>query len=120
MSEIDRERVRHVARLARLELSEEEVDRLSEELGRVLSRFRELEEAEVDAAGDGAAEGGPAEVSGGEPEAGGCGLRPDRAESDSLARQPADLAPEWEDGLFLVPRLEALGDDGGDGDGGGG
>lgn len=109
MSEIDPEQVRHVARLARLELSDEEVDRLSEELGRVLSRFRELEEAEEDGGGDGTGEDPAADAPGAEPEAGGPGLRPDRPDADTLARGPGELAPEWEDGFFLVPRLRALG-----------
>lgn len=114
MSEIDREQVRHVARLARLELSEEEVDRLSDELGRVLSRFRELEEAEVDGAGHGS--GGESAGESADVEAGtvGSGLRPDEPDADPLARGAGELAPEWEDGFFLVPRLRALGDDAGD------
>jgi len=109
MSEIDREQVRRVARLARLELSEEEVDRLAGDLERVLSRFRALEEAED--AGASAEEDGP--DAGG----GGSGLRPDRPDPDPLARGPEELAPEWRDGFFLVPRLEGVS---GDGDGSGG
>ena len=86
MSEIDREQVRHVARLARLELSEEEVDRLSDELGRVLSRFRELEEAEVDGTGHGTGEEPAGESPGVEAETDGSGLRPDEPDADPLAR----------------------------------
>ncbi|MDP2496387.1 MAG: hypothetical protein Q8W44_00205 [Candidatus Palauibacterales bacterium] len=114
MSEIDREQVRHVARLARLELSGEEVDRLADELGRVLSRFRELEEAEVDGAGPGTGEEPAGESADVEAEGDGSGLRPDEPDADPLARGPGELAPEWEDGFFLVPRLRALGDDAGD------
>ena len=115
MSEIDREQVRHVARLARLQLSEEEVDRLSDELERVLSRFRELEEAEVDGTGHGTGEEPAGASPGVEPETDGSGLRPDEPDADPLARGPGELAPEWKDGFFLVPRLRALGDDVGDG-----
>lgn len=118
MSEIDRQQVRHVARLARLDLSEAEVERLAEELGRVLSRFRELEAAEEDDLGAGGGDD-PAD----EAPAGGSGLRPDRPDADRLARSPGELAPEWDDGFFLVPRLETLGggpEDAGDaGDAGG-
>lgn len=39
---IDREQVLHVARLARLELSEEEVGRMSEELSSVLGHIEKL------------------------------------------------------------------------------
>lgn len=124
MSEIDAEQVRHVARLARLELSDGEVDRLSEELGRVLARFRELEEAEEGGEEDGD-EGGTGEepaagAPGAGPEARGSELRPDRPDADSLARGAGQLAPEWEDGFFLVPRLGALGDGSGDAGGNGG
>ena len=114
MSEIDREQVRHVARLARLELSGEEVDRLSDELGRVLSRFRELEEAEVEGTGHGTGEESAGESADVEAGGDGSGLRPDEPDADPLARGPGELAPEWEDGFFLVPRLRALGDDAGD------
>lgn len=100
MSEIDREQVRQVARLARLELSEEEVERLAGEMGRVLSRFAELEAAE---------EGDDGEEPVADGDGADRGLRPDRPDADPLARDPAEMAPEWEDGHFLVPRLEALG-----------
>jgi len=39
---IDREQVLHVARLARLELSEEETERMSEELSKVLGHIEKL------------------------------------------------------------------------------
>lgn len=124
MSEIDPDQARHVARLARLRLTDDEVERLSEELGRVLARFRELEEAEVDGEEDGTGDEPGARTPGGmpdgEPEAGGSGLRPDRPDADPLARGPGQLAPEWDDGFFLVPRLGALGDDPGDAGGSGG
>ena len=42
---IDREQVLHVARLARLELSDEEVGRMSEELSSVLGPHREARRA---------------------------------------------------------------------------
>lgn len=47
---IDRDQVLHVARLARLELSEDEVKRMAEELSKVLQhvdRVRELDLADV-------------------------------------------------------------------------
>jgi aspartyl-tRNA(Asn)/glutamyl-tRNA(Gln) amidotransferase subunit C len=39
---IDAERVRHVARLARLELTEEEVRRAGEELGKILAYVEQI------------------------------------------------------------------------------
>jgi len=46
---IDREQVLHVARLARLELSDEETDRMSQELSKVLAHVEKL--GELDLAG---------------------------------------------------------------------
>jgi aspartyl-tRNA(Asn)/glutamyl-tRNA(Gln) amidotransferase subunit C len=45
---IDREQVRHVARLARLELSEEEVDRMAAELAGVLEHIERIAELDLD------------------------------------------------------------------------
>lgn len=123
MSEIDRETVLRVARLARLELSGDEAERLADEMEEVLSRFRELEAAEAadgdvageEAGGDGNAAAGPSPEA---PEDADSALRPDRPDADPLARQPGEMAPEWEDGFFLVPRLPALGEAAGDAGGG--
>jgi len=41
---ITREEVLHIAKLAKLELSEEEVELFREQLGRILEYFRKLEE----------------------------------------------------------------------------
>jgi aspartyl-tRNA(Asn)/glutamyl-tRNA(Gln) amidotransferase subunit C len=45
---IDREQVLHVARLARLELTEEEVARMSEELSKVLDSIEKIGELDLD------------------------------------------------------------------------
>ena len=45
---IDREQVRHVARLARLRLSEEEVDRMAAELAGVLAHIATIDELDLD------------------------------------------------------------------------
>ena len=45
---IDREQVLHVARLARLELSDAEVERMSEELSRVLGHVEKIEQLDLD------------------------------------------------------------------------
>ncbi len=46
---IDREQVMHVARLARLSLSEEEVTRMTEELSHVLDHVERIAELDLDA-----------------------------------------------------------------------
>lgn len=45
---IDREQVLHVARLARLELSDEEVERMTEELSRILEHVDHMAELDLD------------------------------------------------------------------------
>ena len=45
---IDREQVLHVARLARLELSEDEVERMSGELTGILSHIEKIGELDLD------------------------------------------------------------------------
>ena len=95
---IDREQVLHVARLARLELTEQEVERISEELSHVLDHIEKI--GELDLAGV------PptthvVEVSN--------ALRPDEPES-SLPRDAAlESAPAGADGGFLVPSPQAGG-----------
>src|ERR1039458_10562533 len=46
---IEREEVRHVARLARLQLSDEEVDRIAVELASVLEHIATIEQLDLDA-----------------------------------------------------------------------
>jgi aspartyl-tRNA(Asn)/glutamyl-tRNA(Gln) amidotransferase subunit C len=45
---IDREQVLHVARLARLKLSEEEVERMSGELSTILDHIEKIDELDLD------------------------------------------------------------------------
>lgn len=96
---ISRSDVVHVARLARLSLSEEEVDRFARQLGAVLDHAADLET--LDLAGL-APTAHPFPLSN--------VLRPDVV-SPSLDRaEVLAAAPEVEDGRFVVPRIlgEAL------------
>jgi aspartyl-tRNA(Asn)/glutamyl-tRNA(Gln) amidotransferase subunit C len=45
---ISREEVLHIAKLAKLELTEEEVELFQEQLGKILEYFRKLEEVDTD------------------------------------------------------------------------
>jgi aspartyl-tRNA(Asn)/glutamyl-tRNA(Gln) amidotransferase subunit C len=45
---LEREQVEHVARLARLELTDAEVDRMASELSKVLDHFSKIRELELD------------------------------------------------------------------------
>lgn len=85
------EDVRHIARLARLELTEEEVERFRRELSTILDYVEKLEEVE---AGSAAEPPGPDQP-----------LREDAlVEWVDLAPLHA-AAPDFEAGFFRVPRV---------------
>ncbi|MDX6655321.1 MAG: aspartyl-tRNA(Asn)/glutamyl-tRNA(Gln) amidotransferase subunit [Solirubrobacteraceae bacterium] len=93
---IDREQVLHVARLARLELSEDEVGRMTTELSKVLDHIEKIGELDL--------EGVP--VTSHVVEVGGA-LRPDEPQP-SLPRDVAlASAPDVADGGFRVPSPQA-------------
>lgn len=91
--------VRRIARLARLSLEDEDIQRLAEDMAVVLDHFEEIDEA-VAASAQGIRERGLAERT-----------RPDEPGSDPLLSPPSALAPDWRDGFFVVPSLEALRED---------
>jgi aspartyl-tRNA(Asn)/glutamyl-tRNA(Gln) amidotransferase subunit C len=95
---IDREQVLHVARLARLELSEEEVARMSEELSDVLGHIEKI--GELDLAGV-----PPTTHVVEVPSA----LRPDEPEPSLPLEVALASAPAVADGGFLVPSPQAGG-----------
>lgn len=101
MARIDETDVRHVARLARLELDESEVARLTRELEGVLAHMDRIAGLELEPAGPDPEGRGLTPV-----------LRPDRPDADPLAFGPEAMAPDWRDGFFVVPRLAALGERG--------
>jgi aspartyl-tRNA(Asn)/glutamyl-tRNA(Gln) amidotransferase subunit C len=90
---IGREEVLHVAKLAELAVKDEELGRLVEQLNRIVDYVAQLNEVPA----DGMAEPflpGPTAAK----------LREDVPGSDPLDRPPAELAPEFREGFFLVPR----------------
>ena len=93
---IDREQVLHVAKLARLELSDDEVERMAGELSGVMAHIDKIGELDLD--------GVPptthvVEVAN--------ALRPDEPRP-SLPREVAlEQAPATQDGGFLVPSPQA-------------
>jgi aspartyl-tRNA(Asn)/glutamyl-tRNA(Gln) amidotransferase subunit C len=93
---IDREQVLHVARLARLELTDEEVERMSQELSAVLDHIQVISELDLD--------GVPptthvVEVSN--------ALRPDVVEPSLAPEIALANAPAVADGGFRVPSPQA-------------
>jgi aspartyl-tRNA(Asn)/glutamyl-tRNA(Gln) amidotransferase subunit C len=93
---IDREQVLHVARLARLELTEEEVGRMSAELSDVLGHIEKIGELDLDGVPPTTHVVGVSNA-----------LRPDEV-TPSLPREVAlEQAPAVANGGFLVPSPQA-------------
>jgi aspartyl-tRNA(Asn)/glutamyl-tRNA(Gln) amidotransferase subunit C len=92
---ISEEQVRHVADLARLELSAEEVERIGGQLGAILESIEKIGELDL------------ADVS---PTANPLNLtnvfRPDEPRRELPIEEALANAPEAEDGLFVVPRID--------------
>jgi aspartyl-tRNA(Asn)/glutamyl-tRNA(Gln) amidotransferase subunit C len=93
---VTREQVRVVAALARLHLTDEEATLFAAQLADILAHVEELE-AVSDA-------GGELE----QPVMLRAPLRMDEPPPDGLAYPPSEIAPDWQDGFFTVPRLDAM------------
>lgn len=93
---IGRDQVLHVARLAEIGVDEEDLPKLVEQLNRIVGYVEQLNQV-PDA---------PAEPFIAGPDA--APLREDVVRPVSLARTPTQLAPEFHDGFFLVPRHGAM------------
>ncbi|MGH2774286.1 MAG: Asp-tRNA(Asn)/Glu-tRNA(Gln) amidotransferase subunit GatC [Actinomycetota bacterium] len=92
--DIDRATVDHVARLARLDLSDEERERMTTELGNILEHAAKIQALDLD------------EV---EPTSHAIPIRnvmrPDEAGPSLTQEEALSGAPEAEDGRFKVPRI---------------
>lgn len=111
---VGREEVERIAALARLDvLGEDEpaaegrlsVARLTDELNRILEHVATLEEADISEVEE------PIRLPSDPVPFRDPGLGPDRLAEGA----PADRAPQWREGFFVVPRLPALLDDEEDG-----
>jgi aspartyl-tRNA(Asn)/glutamyl-tRNA(Gln) amidotransferase subunit C len=97
---IKRTDIEKVAKLARLELDDEELDALTHDCRSILEFFETIRDVDVEGATPTGALEHPAPT------------RDDRVDHDRLERPPAEMAPDWREGYFVLPRLPAL--DGGD------
>ena len=96
------EELAKMAALARLRPDEEERERLVRDLNRVLEHVAALGEVTL---------GAPEEEDGQSTASG--RVRAEGLGPDPLLRAPAELAPDWRDGFFVVPRLPGVeGEDG--------
>jgi aspartyl-tRNA(Asn)/glutamyl-tRNA(Gln) amidotransferase subunit C len=91
---ISEEEVRHVARLARLDLTDDEVDRFRGQLDAVLERARRIQSLALD---DVPPTAHPLDVSN--------VLRPDEVVPPREAAEIVEAAPEREGPFFKVPRI---------------
>ncbi len=93
---LERSDLLRLAELARLELSESELQQLTHDCRAILEYFGALRELDLTGVEPwtGAAEATP--------------LREDRVDSDPLHGTPVELAPVWRDGFFVLPRLPAM------------
>ncbi len=94
---IRKDDVLHVAKLAELDVAEEDLAKLVEQMGRIVEFVAQLNEVP---AGEEAPPflAGPPKVA----------LRPDEVHPAVLARSPAQMAPEFRHGFFVVPKLGAM------------
>ena len=94
---IGRDDVLHVARLAELAVREGELDRLVDQMNRIVDYVAQLDQVPADRMAEPFLPG-PAAAA----------LREDVPNPVPLARSPAEIAPEFRDGFFLVPRHGAM------------
>lgn len=91
---IGRDDVLHVAKLAELKVTEQEVGLLVQQLNGIVDFVAQLASAEVPA-GTPEFKVGPLQVA----------LRADVVAPEPLARSAERMAPDWQDGFYVVPRL---------------
>jgi aspartyl-tRNA(Asn)/glutamyl-tRNA(Gln) amidotransferase subunit C len=96
---IGRDEVLHVAKLAELAVKDEDLDRLVDQLNRIVDYVAQLDQVPGDAGAERFLPG-PSQVA----------LAEDVPGSVPLARPPVAFAPEFADGVFLVPRHGAMED----------
>jgi aspartyl-tRNA(Asn)/glutamyl-tRNA(Gln) amidotransferase subunit C len=94
---IGREEVLHVARLAELDVPPADVEGLVAQIGRIVDYVARLNQVPATESAEPYLAGPPAVE-----------LRADTPGSVPLVRGPDAFAPEFRDGLFLVPRLGSM------------
>jgi aspartyl-tRNA(Asn)/glutamyl-tRNA(Gln) amidotransferase subunit C len=92
---ISEEQVRHVAGLARLGLTEEEVKRMGEQLGAILDSIEKIQELDLK---DVPPTANPLNLTN--------VFRPDEPRGELTREEALSQAPETLDGLFAVPRID--------------
>lgn len=94
---IGADEVRHVAKLAELAVAEADVATLATQLEGIVAFVAQLNEVDLPA-GTGATAVGPSQVL----------LREDRVDPIPMTRSAGEMAPEFREGFFVVPKLGGL------------
>ncbi|HEY3934635.1 MAG TPA: Asp-tRNA(Asn)/Glu-tRNA(Gln) amidotransferase subunit GatC [Gemmatimonadales bacterium] len=94
---IGAESVRHVARLAELAVADDDIEALAGQLESIVNFVAQLADVAVPD-GAGAVVLGPDRMP----------LRADRVDPIPMTRAPAAMAPAFEQGFFIVPRLDGM------------
>lgn len=89
--EIDRDEARRVAALAHLELDDPALDRMAAEMTKILTYIDQLREVDVEGFEERAAIVTP--------------FRSDEPHAATSRELVAGNAPDWRDGLFVVPKV---------------
>ncbi len=92
---ISEEQVRHVANLARLGLTEEEVGRVGEQLGAILDSIEKIQELDLE---DVPPTANPLNLTN--------VFRPDEPHAELAREEALSTAPDPVDDLFAVPRID--------------
>ena len=92
---IPEEQVRHVANLARVGLTDEEIKRMGEQLGAILDSIEKIQELDLASVAPTANPLNLTNV-----------FRPDEPRGELTHEEALSPAPEPIDGLFAVPRID--------------
>ena len=92
---ISEEQVRHVANLARLGLTDEEVKRMGEQLGAILDSIEKIQELDLE---DVPPTANPLNLTN--------VFRPDEPRAQLTPEEALSTAPDRVDDLFAVPRID--------------
>ena len=95
---VSREEIEHIARLAALGIDEQSLPALTDQIRRILDYVSQLENVEQSEQEATSTSPGPRQP-----------LRDDEPHRSPLAVPLAEIAPLFRDGLFLLPRLGAVG-----------
>ena len=95
-----REEVERIARLASLGVDESSLHELTRQIADILKCIAQLEAVEAEEA-SAPAHFGPASAP----------LRPDKTDPIPMSLAPREMAPEFDAGFYIVPKVEGVGEE---------